>query len=79
MAIKLTIYGLDWPKLVAKMSRILHHDNCESRETVSHAGKPSTDQKSVVSLPSIEDLIRLTTFPTLHIDPQNPQRLTCTK
>ena len=24
MAIKLTIYGLDWPKLVAKMSRILH-------------------------------------------------------
>ena len=25
MAIKLTIYGLDWPKLVAKMSRILQH------------------------------------------------------
>ena len=23
MAIKLTIYGLDWPKLLAKMSRIL--------------------------------------------------------
>ena len=26
MAIKLTIYGLDWPKLVAKMARILHRE-----------------------------------------------------